>query len=201
MRDAPSELAKAFELLHLLYLGPCRFALAGPFLDLPLQFGIRTHQLGGPLLDAALQLCVDEFELPGLPEEIGKHPYLGPQKFGDDWYKNVVDRPVAVPFNTIGVGQRDGGDKNDCGLLKARMVADHPSEFKTVELRHADIAENDSDVLLKEVLEGLSGGPGFDQVFSEALQYRLVAEELRRLIVDKQYVNRILGHDAPSSYW
>jgi hypothetical protein len=28
------------------------------------------------------------------------------------------------------------------------------------------------------------------------LQYRLVAEELRRLIVDKQNVNRILGHHA-----
>jgi hypothetical protein len=29
---------------------------------------------------------------------------------------------------------------------------------------------------------------GFDQVFSEALQCRLVAEELRRLIVDQQYI-------------
>jgi hypothetical protein len=28
------------------------------------------------------------------------------------------------------------------------------------------------------------------------LQYRRVAEELRRLIVDKQNVNRILGHDT-----
>jgi hypothetical protein len=83
-------------------------------------------------------------------------------------------------------------------VLKARMIPNHPSEFKTVELRHADIAENDSDVLLKEVLERLSGGPGFDQVFSEALQCRLVAEELRRLIVDQQNVNRILGHDTPA---
>jgi hypothetical protein len=113
-------------------------------------------------LDAALQLCVEEFVLPGLPEEIGKHPYLGPQKFGDDWHKYVVDRPAAVPFDTIGVGQRDGGNKNDSGLLKARMIADHPSEFKTVELRHADIAENNSDVLLEKLLESLSGGPGFD---------------------------------------
>ena len=61
--------------------------------------------------------------------------------------------------------------------------------LKTVELRHADIAQNDSDVLLEKLLERLSRGPGFDQVFSEALQYRLVAEELRRLIVDKQNVN------------
>jgi hypothetical protein len=77
------------------------------------------------------------------------------------------------------------------------MIADHPSEFKTVELRHADIAENDSNIRLEKLLERLSGGPGGDQVFSEVLQYRRVAEELRRLIVDKQNVNRILGHDAP----
>jgi hypothetical protein len=51
---------------------------------------------------------------------------------------------------------------------------------------------------LRKLLECLSGGPGFDQVFSEVPQYRLVGEELRRLIVDKQNVNRILGHDAPS---
>ena len=53
MRDAPSELAQAFELLHLLHLGPRRFALAGPFFDAPFQFGICARQLGGPLLDAA----------------------------------------------------------------------------------------------------------------------------------------------------
>jgi nitroreductase len=179
--------------------GPPRDRLVAALVDeakhrppnIPLQFGICTRQLGGPLLDAALQLRM-EFELPGLPEE-NKYPYLGQQKLGDDWHRQVVNRPVA----TVGVGQRDCRDKNDRGVLKARMIADHPSEFKTVELRHADIAENDSDVLLKEVLEGLSGGPGFDQVFSEALQCRLVAEELRRLIVDKQNVNRILGHGSP----
>jgi hypothetical protein len=78
------------------------------------------------------------------------------------------------------------------------MIADHPSEFRTVELRHADITENDSDVLLEQMFERLSGGLGFDQVFSEALQCRLVTEEPRRLIVDKQNVNRILGHDTPA---
>jgi hypothetical protein len=118
--------------------------------------------------------------VPGLPEQVGKYPHLGQQKLGDDWHMNIVDGPVAVPFDTIGVGQRDGGDKNDCGLLKARMIADHPSEFKTVELRHADIAQNDSDVLFEKMLERLSGGPGFDQVFSEALQGGKSDEAFRR---------------------
>src|ERR1700738_1431128 len=77
------------------------------------------------------------------------------------------------------------------------MIAHHPSEFKTVELRHAYVAEDNSDVLLKEMLEGLSGGPGLDQVFSEVLQYCLVGEELRRVIVDEQNVDRIPGHNAP----
>src|SRR5580658_665847 len=108
MRDAPSELAHAFELLHLLNLCPRRFALAGP------------------LFNAAFQLRIEEHELPGLPEEVGKYPYLGQQKFGDDWHKYIIDRPVAVPFHTIWVGQRDGRDKDDRGVLKARMIADHP---------------------------------------------------------------------------
>jgi hypothetical protein len=77
------------------------------------------------------------------------------------------------------------------------MIAHHSSEFKTVELRHAYVAEDNSDVLFKEMLEGLSGGPGLDQVFSEVLQYCLVGEELRRVIVDEQNVDRIPGHNAP----
>jgi hypothetical protein len=40
------------------------------------------------------------------------------------------------------------------------MIPDHPSEFKTVELRHVDVAKNDSDVLLEKLLERLSLGPG-----------------------------------------
>jgi hypothetical protein len=52
-----------------------------------------------------------------------------------------------------------------------------------------------SDVFLKEVLESSLADPALIK-FSEALQYRLVTEELRRLIVDKQNVNRNLGHDA-----
>jgi hypothetical protein len=102
MRDAPSELTKAFEIL--LHLSSRRFA-RGPFFDASFQFGICTRQLGGPLLDAALQLRIEVFELPGLPEEVGKHPYLGPQKFGDDWHRQVVNRPVAVPFLSHGRGR------------------------------------------------------------------------------------------------
>ena len=37
--------------------------------------------------------------------------------------------------------------------LEARMLADHGGELEAVELRHADVDENDRDVVLEQELQ------------------------------------------------
>jgi hypothetical protein len=75
------------------------------------------------------------------------------------------------------------------------MLADHCSQLKTVELRHADVDQDDCNILLEELLECLPGRSGFDEVFAEARENRLVAQELGRLIIDQQDVDPVIrGH-------
>ena len=38
-------------------------------------------------------------------------------------------------------------------LLEARMLADHRRQLEAVELRHADVDENDGDVVLEQELQ------------------------------------------------
>jgi hypothetical protein len=75
------------------------------------------------------------------------------------------------------------------------VLANHCSELKAVEVRHANIDQDDSNILLEEVLERLPGRSGLDEIFAEAGEYRLVAQQLRRLIIDQQDVDLVIrGH-------
>ena len=47
------------------------------------------------------------------------------------------------------------------------MIADHRRELKTIDIRHVDVNENDSDVVPQEELERLRGITGAQQVFAE----------------------------------
>ncbi len=56
---------------------------------------------------------------------------------------------MLVSLETVQIGQMDGRDEDDCGLLKARMLANDLGEFKAVDLGHAHIHQHDGDVGLQ----------------------------------------------------
>ena len=53
--------------------------------------------------------------------------------------------------------EMDRRDEDDRGLLEARMLADHRGELEAVELRHADVDQDDGDVVLEQMLQRLAG--------------------------------------------
>ena len=69
------------------------------------------------------------------------------------------------------------------------MLADHRGELEAVQLRHADVDQNDRDFVLEQIFQRLAAGRGVDEIFVELLQDDLIAEQLRRLIVDQQDVD------------
>ena len=69
------------------------------------------------------------------------------------------------------------------------MLADHGRELEAVEFRHADIDQNDRDVVLEQELQGLARRRGLDQVLVRVVQNHLVGEQLVGLIVDQQNVD------------
>ena len=47
------------------------------------------------------------------------------------------------------------------------MLAHHRGQLEAVELGHADVDQDDGDVVLQQVLERLARGVGLDQVLAQ----------------------------------
>ena len=91
----------------------------------------------------------------------------------------------------------DGGDEDDGGLLKARMPVHHVRELKAVDLGHADVHQDDGDIVSEQLLHRLAGRPGLDQVLAQLTEDRFVAEQLPSLIIDHEYVGSIAFVHGP----
>ncbi len=74
------------------------------------------------------------------------------------------------------------------------MLAHHFSKLEAVEFGHADVDQYDCDLALQQVLQGFAPGRRLDQVVAEVAKNHLVAEQLGRLIVDKQNVDSLVIH-------
>src|SRR5499425_1853795 len=144
----------------------------------------RGLQFRRSLGDATLELLVELFELPGFAIELGEDPDLGAQHFGNDWHRDVIDRAHFIGAQAVDVGQMDGGNEDDRGALKARMLANHRGQLEAVEFGHAHVHEDDGDVMLEEVFERLFGRGSLDEPLAELGQDSLVAQEFGWLVVD-----------------
>ncbi len=74
------------------------------------------------------------------------------------------------------------------------MFADHGGEFEPVQFRHADVDQDDRDVVLEQELQRFAPGRSLDQVLAEFLQDDFIGEQLRGLIVNQKNVYLVLVH-------
>ena len=72
------------------------------------------------------------------------------------------------------------------------MLADHRRQLEPVELRHADVHQDDGNLLLEQLLERLPRRRRLDQILSQAFENRLVAEQLGGLIIDQQDIDLVV---------
>ena len=158
----------------------------------------RGLQFRRSLRDATLELLVELFELPGFAIELGEDPDLGAQHFGNDRHRDVIDRAHFIGAQSIDVGQMDGGNEDDRGALKTRMLADHRGQLEAVEFGHAHVHEDDGNVMLEEVFERLFGRGSLDEPLAELGQNGLVAQEFGWLVVDQQDIDLVLRGHRPS---
>ena len=98
---------------------------------------------------------------------------------------------VPVP---VDVADLDGGDEYHRRLLEAGMFADHGRELEPIQFRHADVDEDDGNVVLEQELERFPPGRSLDQVLAEFLEDDFIGEQLRRLIVNQKNVYLVLLH-------
>jgi len=75
------------------------------------------------------------------------------------------------------------------------MTSDHGRQFKPIELGHADVYQQDGDVVLKQILKRVLTGTYCHEVFVQVFENNLVRHQLCRLIVDKKNCDLIVfGH-------
>ena len=162
-------------------------------LALAQALGLRL-ELGGARGDALLQLGIQHLELAGLAVEIDEDPHLGAQHLGHDRHRHVVDGADFVAAQVVHLADLDGRDEDDGELLEARMLADHGGKLEAVELRHHHVDQHDRHVLgLEQDTERLVRRGRLDQVLAQLGEDDLVAQKLRRLIVDQQDVDLVHG--------
>src|ERR1700734_2006152 len=80
-------------------------------------------------------------------------------------------------------------NKDDCGPLKTRVLANHRGQLKTVELGHAHVHQHDRYVSLEQNFESLLRGLRFDQVLAKFTEHHLIAEQLGGLIIDHEDID------------
>ena len=71
------------------------------------------------------------------------------------------------------------------------MFADHRRQLEAIEVRHDDIDQHDGDLMSQQVLQRLVGRVRLDEVLAKLGKNHLVAQQLGRLIVDQQDVDRL----------
>ena len=153
---------------------------------------IRRFDLGRTLADAPLQLGIEPLELPGLAIKLGEDPDLGAQHRRHDRDRHVIDGTHLVAAHAIDIVHLHGGDEDDRGALKARMLADHGCELKAVELRHAHVDQHDRGFVLEQEFQRLARRARLDEILAETAQNLLVGEQLGGLIVDQENVDLVV---------
>jgi hypothetical protein len=74
------------------------------------------------------------------------------------------------------------------------MLADHRGELEPVQFRHADVDQNDGNLVLQEILERFPPGGSDHQIFAKLLENNLIGEQLGRLVIDQKDVYLFMVH-------
>src|SRR5262249_36593710 len=135
------------------------------------------------------QVRVDDLQFTGLTMQFGEHTHFRAKQVRNNWNGNVVDGAALISANAVNIRHVNAGNENDRGVLIPRMLANQIGQLKTVDVRHADVQQNDGDVFLQQMIKSLAPGACLDEVFVQAAQNCLVAQELRRLVVDHQNID------------
>ena len=154
----------------------------------PLELLGALLKLAGAFRHTPLELLIHLLELTRLAVQLDEHGDLGAQNRRLDRDRHVVHRPTLVALELVQLGQVDGRDEDDRRLPEARMLADDLRELEAVQLRHAHVHQDDGDLGLEQPLQRLAGRARPDQVLAQVGEDGLVAEQLRRLVVDQQDV-------------
>src|SRR6266508_437446 len=163
--------------------------------------GLRLGEKAIPLLALASQLgellLLEQLGLAAklrvLLVQLDEDGDLGAQDLRAERLEDVVDRAGRIAPEDLLLVLRDGRDEDDRNVLRPFALLDQRSGLEAVEIRHLDVEQDDRDVVLQELAEGVHTGVGIKKVLVERLEDPLEGEEVLGAIVDEEDVR----HQAP----
>ena len=70
------------------------------------------------------------------------------------------------------------------------MFLDHLRQLEPIEIRHADVDQDDRNLVAQDLFQGLAARRRLDQILAEIAQDDLIAQQLGRLVIDQQNIDR-----------
>ena len=120
-----------------------------------------------------------------------KTPDLRPQDLRDDRREDVVDRAEGIALGGVHL-VAEGRDEDDRRMRRLPAAADHRGRLEAVHVRHVDVEQDHGEFLLQQVAQRLPTGTRRDEVLAQALEDRLVDQELLGQVVDHQDVDLLV---------
>ena len=128
-------------------------------------------------------------ELLGLSEQLDEHPDLRPQHLRHDRRHDVVDRAQGVAPGAVRL-VTGRGHEDDRGMLRPGACADERRGLEAVHLGHVDVEEDDREIAAEQALERLPARGRHDEVLADIDEDRLEGDQLPRIVVDDEDVDR-----------
>ena len=96
------------------------------------------------------QFEIEQFKLARLAMKLGKDADFRAQEFRVDRDGDVIDGAPLISLEAVEIGEVNRRDENDRSLLETRMLTNHVGKLEAIDLGHADIHQNDSDVIFEQ---------------------------------------------------
>ena len=134
-------------------------------------------------------------DLLGLAIEVDEDVDLRLQDQRLDRLEDVVDGAGRVAAKDVQVVLVVGGQEQDRDARRARPRPDHGRELEAVDPRHADVEQDDRELVLEDVAQHLLAGLGEDDLEPGLAQHLLDGEEVARIVVGDEHLR---GHRGGS---
>ena len=122
----------------------------------------------------------------GLVEELDEDPHLGPQRMGLVGLEDEVGRAQLVAGLDVRLGAVEGRHEDDRHVLGVGPGSDQPGGLEAVQVAHAHVQQDQGEVLLEELAEGLPARPRADQPLAEGRQDAFQRDQVGRCVVYQQ---------------
>jgi hypothetical protein len=162
----------------------------GELLHLALhRFRLEAQPLFLELARVCATLLVPQLERALL--QLDEHLRLGAEQLFADRLDQEVERAELVSSQHLVLGPGQAGDEDDRGRPIARAAANEPRGLEAVHAGHRDIEQDQREVLLEQMTEGLDPRAGEHQAPAERLEGRLDGDQVGRIVIDDEDVSPV----------